>query len=91
MNKVVGALFLFSLGMAGELPAAEDLANATLVIYNRAAPDSAGLARFYAEQRHIANDHLVGLDCSTEEEISREEYDRTIAEPLRKIFAGRDW
>ncbi|MGI8432268.1 MAG: TIGR03790 family protein, partial [Chthoniobacterales bacterium] len=91
MNKVLGALFLFSLGMAGELPAAEDLAKATLVIYNRAAPDSAGLARYYAQQRHIANDHLVGLDCSTEEEISREEYDTTIARPLRQIFTERKW
>jgi uncharacterized protein (TIGR03790 family) len=87
-------LFVFSLGEAGCVRAgtsAADLANATIVVYNRAAPDSPGLARFYAAQRHIPNDHVVGLECSTEEEISRQEYDETIAAPLRKIFAERKW
>lgn len=90
MKAAVAALaLLFSLGSG--LRAADDLAPATIVVYNRVAPDSAGLARFYAQQRHLPNDHLVGLECSTEEEISREEYDQTIAEPLRKIFADRKW
>lgn len=84
-------LFLLSLGGIGCAQAAADLAQATLVLYNRGDPDSPALARFYAAQRHIPNDHLVGLDCPTEEEISRQEYDNTIAEPLRKIFAERKW
>ena len=67
------------------------LADATIVIYNKAVPDSVQLAKFYAEQRGIARDHLIGLTCSTEEEISREEYDTTIAEPLRDIFKERQW
>ena len=61
------------------------------MIYNRSAPDSPVLARFYAAQRHIPTDHLVGLECSTEEEISRQEYDETIARPLRKIFDEHKW
>lgn len=92
MNKCLGALLvLLSLGACARSDAAEDLAKATLVVYNRAAPDSAGLARFYASRRQIPNDHIVGLECSTEEEISREEYDTTIAQPLRKIFSDRHW
>ncbi len=79
---------LLSLGRAAP---AEDLARTTIVVYNKAAPDSSGLARFYAAQRHIPNDHLIGLKCSTEEEISRQEYDETIAAPLRKIFDERKW
>lgn len=75
----------------GSVRAADELAKATLVVYNRAAADSAGLARFYAQQRHIPNDHVIGLECSTEEEISRQEYDQTIAGPLRKIFGERKW
>jgi uncharacterized protein (TIGR03790 family) len=78
-------------GCARGVVSAADLANATVVIYNRAAADSAGLARFYAAQRHVPNDHIVGLDCPTDEEISRQQYDDTIAEPLRKIFAERKW
>ena len=35
-------------------------------------------------------DHLVALDCPTEEEISRQQYDVTIADPLRKIFNKRN-
>jgi len=80
----------FAIGRcASSAPA--DLSQATIIIYNRAEPESAGLARFYAQARHIPNDHIVGLDCSTEEEISRKEYDETIAEPLRKIFGERQW
>src|SRR6266403_967591 len=72
-------------------PAEPPLAESTVVIYNTAVPESAALARFYAQQRGIARDHLIGLDCSIEEEISREEYDTTIAAPLREIFKSRHW
>ncbi len=49
------------------------------------------LAKFYAQKRGIARDHLVGLACSRDEEISREDYDRTIAKPLREVFRQRKW
>jgi uncharacterized protein (TIGR03790 family) len=71
----------------GEQP----LAESTIVLYNKAVSDSVELAKFYAEKRGIASDHLIGLTCSIEEEISREEYDRTIAAPLREIFKQRRW
>jgi uncharacterized protein (TIGR03790 family) len=80
-------LFLLVLGVRADAP----LTDATIVIYNKAVPDSVQLAKFYAEQRGIARDHLIGLTCSTEEEISREEYDATIAAPLRAIFKERQW
>jgi uncharacterized protein (TIGR03790 family) len=92
MRRLLFALLLVSLGGgAGAAETSSDLARATIVLYNRAAPESASLARFYAEARQIPNDHLIGLECSTEEEISRQEYDEAIAEPLRKIFAERKW
>src|SRR6266568_2389353 len=73
-------------------PAAEQpLAQSTIVLYNKAVADSVELAKFYAEKRGIAPDHVMGLTCSTEEEISREEYDTTIADPLREIFKQRHW
>ena len=38
-----------------------------------------------------ARDHLVGLSVSKTEEISRDEYDTMIRDPLRKIFDERGW
>jgi uncharacterized protein (TIGR03790 family) len=67
------------------------LAPATIVVFNSSVPESVELAKFYAQKRGIARDHLVGLDCSRDEEISREEYDRTIATPLRDAFRKRKW
>src|SRR5215210_4390305 len=67
------------------------LAPATLVVFNSSVSESEELAKFYAEKRGIARDHVVGLPCSVAEEITREEYDRTIAEPLRAILRERNW
>src|SRR5438874_7147577 len=75
----------------GAHAAEQPLAASTIVVYNKNLPDSVTLATFYAQQREITRDHLVGLDCSAEEEISREEYDATIANPLRDIFKARQW
>jgi len=74
-----------------DLPAEQSLTAQTVVIYNKAAPDSADLARFYAQQRGIASDHIIALDCSVEEEITREEYDANIAAPVREAFESRGW
>ena len=82
----------FLVALALDARAAEQpLAASTIVVYNKTAPDSVELAKFYAQQREIAPDHLIGLTCSSEEEISREEYDMTIADPLREIFKQRHW
>jgi uncharacterized protein (TIGR03790 family) len=67
------------------------LAPATIVVYNSILPDSVELAKFYAQKRGIARDHLVGLACPIEEEISRQQYETTIANPLREVFAQRGW
>ncbi len=83
-------VFAFVFLLVINAPAAEQpLAQSTIVLYNKAAPDSVELAKFYAEQRGIAADNVAGLNCSTEEEISREEYDTTIADPLREMFKQR--
>ena len=67
------------------------LAPATIVVFNSSIPESAELAKFYAQKRGIARDHLVGLACPNTEEITREEYDRTIATPLRDTFRRQKW
>jgi uncharacterized protein (TIGR03790 family) len=84
------APFLF---IAGQAAAADpsSLAESAVVVYNKAAAGSVELARFYAKQRGIASDHVVGLTCSTDEEITRAEYDANIAGPLRNVFQNRNW
>jgi uncharacterized protein (TIGR03790 family) len=84
---LTGGVFLAGHAFA----AAQSDAQATIVIYNNALPASLDLAGFYAGQRGIPLTHLIGLDCPLNEEITREEYDRTIAGPLRAVFAERDW
>ena len=75
-----------------DLRAAEPpLSALTVVVYNKTAPDAADLARFYAQKRGIPSDHIVGLTCSLAEEISRDEYDATIANRLREIFKVKQW
>ncbi len=92
MKRLLGLLIVLSLGgNVRPTEGAADPAKATIVVYNRSAPDAIALASFYATARQIPDDHLVGLECSTEEEISREEYDTAIAEPLRKTFSDRNW
>ena len=83
------------LGDLGEAPPptapVKTLEGATVVIFNSNDPESADLARFYAGKRNIPKEQVVGLKCPTKEEITREEYDTTIAEPLREIFAKKGW
>src|SRR5947209_19856899 len=74
-----------------QVRAEQPLATSTIVVYNKSAPDSPELARFYAKQRGIVSDHIIGVTCSVDEEITREEYDGKIAEPLREAFKSRKW
>ena len=83
-------LLLLSLALVARA-AEQPLAASTIVVYNKFADDSAELARFYAKQRGIASDHIVSLSCSNSEEISREEYDANIADPLREAFKEHGW
>lgn len=73
------------------LHAEQPLAASTIVVYNKTALDSLELARFYAKQRGIPSDHVIGLTCLADEEISREQYDAEIAGPLRETFKARGW
>lgn len=69
----------------------DKLTQATIVVFNSNNAESIELAKFYAEKRGIARDHLVALACSQDEEITRDEYDRNIRDPLRDGFQKRKW
>ena len=86
--RLLGLLFC---AMATPLLAEKPLAPATIVVFNQDVPESIELAKFYAQKRGIARDHLVGLSISRTEEISRMEYDTMIRNPLRAVFKERGW
>ena len=93
-GSVVGLRRCQSQGVFGPRAGGGDLDNPAAyaaVVYNENDPLSRDLALFYADKRGIPAERLVSLRCPTEEEISREQYDATIAGPLRKIFDERGW
>lgn len=67
-----------------------EYADSTLVVFNDTSADSRELAEYYAKARGIPDAHLVPLTCSTEETISREDYNDTIAGPLRAFMDNND-
>jgi uncharacterized protein (TIGR03790 family) len=90
--KVCAALGCLGGAMLGGLRAADtSLAEMTVVVYNQSEPISVALAKLYTQQRGIPSDHLIGLDCSIEDDVSREDFDTTIATPLREVFKKRGW
>lgn len=63
----------------------------TIVVFNRSFNGSKELAEFYAGKRHIPSDRLVGIDCSKEETITRNEFESSIHEALLRKFNEKKW
>ena len=63
----------------------------TVVVYNVNSPDGKGLADFYCKARGIDPSRQIPLMTSTNEEISRSDYDLTLAGPLRDLFVSRGY
>lgn len=66
-------------------------AAATIVIFNAKDPASRALAEYYAKRRAIDPKRVIGLDCSAEEEISRDDFLVDIEAPLRRRFTENNW
>lgn len=84
------AIWLGVVVLAGAQEVDRDAA-ATLVVFNERDPESKALATFYAEKRGIPGEQIVGLNCPLTEEITRVDYDVTIAEPLREKMTAKGW
>jgi len=61
------------------------------VLYNSAMPESRKLAELYRDARGIPVENLIALDMPASADISREDYDKWILQPLRREFEGRSW
>jgi uncharacterized protein (TIGR03790 family) len=88
-------LLVTSVGWSQTAPAKPssepDYTKQIVVVYNERDPDSGDLARYYASKRNISKEQIVALKCPTTEEITRPEYDETIAKPLREVFEKKGW
>ena len=69
-----------------------DAAKETLVVFNPSFEGSEDLANYYAAARHIPKERILGLKCSKEETIDRNEFEHTLREPLlRKLIEKGFW
>lgn len=82
-------IVLSALGSGQAAPSGD--ARATVVIFNSTDPSSESLAKYYAGRREIPDDQVVGVACPATEEISRAEFEATIAEPFRQVFVREGW
>lgn len=95
LPRVSIRLLLFLLALAGVTGAfatssSEDAAR-TVVVYNGNDPDAKGLADFYCAARGIDPSRQIALTAPLTEEISRSDYDDTVANPLRGEFLRRGY
>ena len=60
-----------------------------VVIYNKKVPASEDVARHYAEVRRVPKEQVIGFKLSADEEISRAEYEESIAKPLAHELESR--
>lgn len=86
--------FLLTLILTTLLPltsSAQIPTDAIAVIYNSKVPESKTLATYYASQRNIPIENLIGLPLPDVDQISRQEYIDKIEIPIRKEFRDRNW
>jgi len=73
------------------LPAGAELqGDQVLIIANAKSPDSLRLAKLYASLRNIPPVNIIAINCPTSESISRDQYNRRIADPVRSFINGRN-
>lgn len=79
--------------LAGLIPSASAVPSpeSVAVLYNSAVPESRQLAEFYRKARGIPAENLISLQMPVTADISREDYEQSIAKPLRAEFARRGW
>jgi len=71
--------------------AAENWTEKLLVIANKTLPDSVALARYYAERRSIASNRVFLANCPQTPEISRQQFNDTLRDPIERHLEERGW
>jgi len=60
-----------------------------VVVYNSRIPESKAVAEYYAGQRHVPKNQVIGFDVSASEDISRAEFRDSLQKPLAKALSSR--
>ena len=65
--------------------------NEILIIANQDIPESMQVARYYCQQRNVPKDNILALSLGTslKDNIKRDQYEKQIAEPIRKKIFER--
>ena len=69
----------------------QELANGTIIVVNRNAPDSLQIGQYYAKQRGIPESNIVYLDAPIQETISISQYVESVANPLLNALLDNYW
>lgn len=56
-----------------------------VIVFNRNQPESQTVAVYYARKRHVPAENLVGVEVPTSEDMSRQDFDRKLAPPVRAM------
>ncbi|MEZ4484559.1 MAG: TIGR03790 family protein [Syntrophotaleaceae bacterium] len=72
------------------LPAWALTADELLVVSNRAVSASGKLARYYMERRQVPKENWLRLRTTEEEHVSRDDYEKQIAAPVREFLLEND-
>lgn len=71
--------------------AVEEIRKRLLVVYNENAPEARELAFQYALARQLDRSQIFSIQCSTEETISRSDFDQQIRIPIRRHLIDNQW
>jgi len=91
--KVTGLFFMLVFLVVGSLTASLSLAlepHEILVLANRNAAKSVGLAKYYMERRGIPERNLLQLWVTDKEWCEREDYEKRVAAPVREYLKEKD-
>lgn len=87
---ILGLVFILFLGSNGTVFASEDsITHQVYVLVNSLSKESKEIADFYTTRRGIPKSNILALEMSLKEEISIEDYVRTIHNPLLKMLLER--
>jgi uncharacterized protein (TIGR03790 family) len=63
--------------------------NDVWILVNKNVPASREVAEYYCLRRGVPLGHILTFDVSTNEDMSRADYNQKLADPLRKLFINR--
>lgn len=91
MTAILSAFILISfLLLSTPFPASALAPKELLIIANTATSESTSLARYYMKRRAVPDENLLQVNTSKREDLSREDYDKEIALPVRNYLSKHD-